>query len=132
MADANKTTVFFDGSCPLCRREISFYQTCKGASQINWVDASIASREHLGADLSRSQAMARLQVRDKNNRLVSGGAAFTEIWHELLMFRPLSIVFRLPLIRSLLEGAYWLFLKIRPTLQRFARSRASRRMGRES
>lgn len=118
MTEAQKTTVYFDGACPLCRREIFFYRSCKGASQIDWVDASKANEENFGPDLSRSQAMGQLYVRDKKNRLVSGGEAFTEIWHELSMFKLLAFVFRLPLMRSLLEGAYCLFLKIRPALHK--------------
>jgi len=131
MSYAPKITVFFDGSCPLCRREIKFYKTCSGESEINWVDASIANQEQLGPGLSRSQAMSRLYVRDKMNHLVSGSAAFVEIWDKLKIFRPLSIIFRPSLMQSLLEGSYWLFLKIRPTLHRLALSRECDQTDRE-
>ena len=34
--------VFFDGACPLCAREIEFYQKQEGASRIAWVDGAAA------------------------------------------------------------------------------------------
>ena len=33
-------TIFYDGSCPLCRREIGFYQKQIGADQLTWQDVS--------------------------------------------------------------------------------------------
>ena len=31
-------TAFFDGDCPLCKREIDYYRGCDGADRIQWVD----------------------------------------------------------------------------------------------
>ncbi len=38
--NGNTTTVFFDGSCPLCRWEISLYQRAVPTPPIEWVDVS--------------------------------------------------------------------------------------------
>ena len=32
-------TVFFDGSCPICSKEINFYKMRAGADELSWVDA---------------------------------------------------------------------------------------------
>ena len=33
-------TVYYDGSCPLCRREIALYQGLQSLHPIRWVDVS--------------------------------------------------------------------------------------------
>lgn len=47
-----KPIVYYDGGCPVCRREIGFYQTCPGAEHIAWQDISQAP-ELVAADLTR-------------------------------------------------------------------------------
>ena len=82
-------TVYFDGMCPVCSREISAYRRLRGGECINWVDASRCDAALLGAGLDRPSAMRRLHVRrgngtnGTNGTLVSGAAAFVEIWHQL-------------------------------------------------
>ena len=56
--------VFFDGQCPLCRREIDHYQGLKGADQIDWVDITENKQILQRYDLSLDQAMARFHVLD--------------------------------------------------------------------
>jgi len=46
-------TVYFDGACPLCRREIALYRRAAGEGRIDWVDASACAPPALGGDLAR-------------------------------------------------------------------------------
>ncbi len=116
-------TVYFDASCPLCQREIGFYQKRKGAEAIEWVDVSQA--ENAPADLSCVQAMARFHVRKTNGDLVDGGVAFAELWTQLPAFRGLGYIFTKPPFRGLINVAYNVFLPIRPHLQRLVRRSAN-------
>lgn len=79
-------TVYFDGMCPVCSREISAYRRLRGGEFINWVDASRCEAAALSAGLDRASAMRRLHVRRSNGTLVSGAAAFVEIWQQLPAF----------------------------------------------
>lgn len=110
-------TVFYDGACPLCDREISFYRRRPGADAVRWVDVSRAAPESLGPDLTRDQALARFHVRDARGELSSGGAAFSRLWRALPDFRPLGRIFRLAPLAWMLDRGYDLFLRIRPRLQ---------------
>ena len=40
-----QVTLFWDGGCPLCRREIAYYKTLDANGQVDWVDID-AVRPH--------------------------------------------------------------------------------------
>jgi demethoxyubiquinone hydroxylase (CLK1/Coq7/Cat5 family) len=112
--------VYFDGACPLCRREIAHYRGQEGAAAIAWVDAADCDSAALGSDLSRDAALARLHARRADGTLVSGVAAFAMIWSRLPAYRWLApFVARRPVL-SVLELAYSAFLRLRPLWRRAA------------
>ncbi len=113
-------TVYFDGACPLCRREIAFYRRRCGAERIRWVDVGRASCDVIGADLCRSEALSRFHVRLPDGRLVTGARAFAELWSQLPGWRGLGRFARLSAVTPLLEAAYRAFLLLRPVLQSLA------------
>ena len=115
----SELTIYFDGSCPLCRREIAFYRRLRGAERLQWLDVSAGAP--LGQDLSCEAAMRRFHVRDAQGRLLSGGAAFARLWRALPGWRVLGWCFAWPPMSFALEGAYRAFLPLRPGLQRLLR-----------
>ena len=114
----NQVTVYFDGSCPLCRREIGFYKNSTGADQILWQDVSQTSDGQIAQDLNCQQAMARFHVRAADGALKSGAAAFVELWLNLKYWRWFGALFAHPPGIWLLEKCYVGFLRIRPAIQR--------------
>ena len=120
-AEADRLTVFYDGACPLCRREIDFYRRRKGAQSLDWVDVSRCAGETAAPGLSKAEAMARFHVKRADGRLASGGLAFAQLWAALPGFRPLGLVLQCPPLAWLAERGYRLFLKLRPRLQALAR-----------
>ena len=114
----NKPAVFFDGSCPMCSREIAFYRRQQGADGIAWVDVSACPLAEVPAGLSREAVMARFHVRSGDGRLVSGAHAFATLWGALPRFSLAGRIMGLPGIRHVLELAYVAFLPLRPWMQR--------------
>ncbi|MEM8552884.1 MAG: DUF393 domain-containing protein [Pseudomonadota bacterium] len=114
MADV---TVYYDASCPLCRREISLY---RGRADAAFVDVSDPS--NVPADLTASEAMARFHVRN-GGELLSGAAAFAALWRATRGFRTLGKIAALPGIRHGLELLYRGFLVVRPSVQRLVGGR---------
>lgn len=111
-----KPTVYFDGACPVCRREIAVYQRGAGADAVCWVDASACPPDALGGDLPRDQALARLHLRQADGRLVHGAAAFLAMWQALPQHPRLARLAHLldrPWIVHLLDVAYTAFLRLR-------------------
>ena len=116
--DGETLAVYYDGSCPLCRREIGFYRNRRGGERIDWIDVSRCASATVADDLSKEAALARFHVRRADGRLVSGGRAFAELWSALPVFRLAGLTFRIRPLYWLLDRAYDLFLPMRPALQR--------------
>ncbi|GAN77526.1 hypothetical protein Asru_0358_01 [Acidisphaera rubrifaciens HS-AP3] len=68
--------------------------------------------------LDRRAALARFHVMAPSGAMLSGAAAFVEVWRTLPRWRWLARLASLPLALPLLEGAYRLFLNARPLLVR--------------
>lgn len=119
--DPGPVTVFYDGACPLCRREIGLYRSSDGADAIAWVD--VAADEACGRmpGLTRRDALARFHVRNADGDLVSGAAAFATLWLALPRWRWLGWIVMRPGIRHVAELLYRAFLVIRPAIQRRVR-----------
>lgn len=109
-------SVYFDGSCPLCRREIAMYRSLPAAQPIDWVDVSAGAV--LGEGLSCEAAMRRFHVRTGDGQLYSGAAAFSVLWRQLPRWRVLGWLTAVPPLSWLAELAYRIFLPLRPALQR--------------
>ncbi len=110
-------TVYYDGACPLCRREVAAYRRLDRAGRIAWQDVSHPGARP-GCDLSRDAALRRFHVRAADGRLRSGAAAFVALWRQLPGFRRLAPLAAWPPALWLLERAYRGFLRIRPWISR--------------
>jgi predicted DCC family thiol-disulfide oxidoreductase YuxK len=111
---ASAVAVYFDGGCPICSREIGFYQRQAGADSINWVDVNRCSENALPDGVSRTAAMARFHVRTADG-ITDGAAAFIALWKALPRFRLIGRLLSVPPMPWLLERGYRIFLRIRPT-----------------
>ena len=110
-------TVFFDGSCPICSKEINFYKMRAGADELSWVDVSDEEIPIPIQTRSREELMARFHVLSSSGKLVSGGAAFAELWASLPAFKIFGKIFKLPILRYLIDVGYDIFLTLRPKFQ---------------
>jgi predicted DCC family thiol-disulfide oxidoreductase YuxK len=111
-------TVYFDGACPLCRREIAHYQRVDSAAALCFVDVS-APGAPTPAGVDRRLALARFHVLAGDGRVVSGAAGFVELWSLLPGWRWAARLARVPGVLRLLELGYRLFLPQRPRLARW-------------
>ncbi|MGL4241657.1 MAG: thiol-disulfide oxidoreductase DCC family protein [Beijerinckiaceae bacterium] len=115
----DQITVYYDGACPLCRREIGLYQRSAGGDRVGWCDVSGSA--DLPKGLTREQALARFHVTDADGKLVVGARAFIALWLSLPRWRWAGRIASVPPLPHVLEFAYRGFLKIRPWAQRAAR-----------
>jgi predicted DCC family thiol-disulfide oxidoreductase YuxK len=126
MTDATKLTVFYDGSCPLCAREIGLYQNLKGADALTFFDISQCPDAQIAPGLSKEAAMRRFHVMHPDGRISSGGPAFAHLWAALPNLRWLGRFFQRKPWPCVLDAAYTVFLPARPFLQRVAQKALKR------
>lgn len=79
--------VFYDGGCPLCRREIDHYRALPGAERLEWVDI-FGDRARLAVvGLGFEAALQRFHVLDADGRWQTGAYGFAVIWAHLPRYR---------------------------------------------
>jgi predicted DCC family thiol-disulfide oxidoreductase YuxK len=113
----NRLTVWYDGACPLCIREIALIRRLDRRRAIEFVDVA---GEDAACPIDRAVLLARFHALE-GGVLLSGAAAFAAMWRAVPLLRPLGLAARLPGALWLLERAYRGFLRVRPALQRLAR-----------
>jgi 3-demethoxyubiquinol 3-hydroxylase len=118
-SSANTLSVMFDGSCPLCLREISLYRSTKPLEPIHWVDVSVVGNF---SPHQQQELMARFHVQLGGGQMLSGAAAFVALWERMSGWRLLAAFVKTLHLTRLLEFFYVRFLVIRPYLQRIALS----------
>lgn len=112
-----KSTVFFDGSCPLCRAEIGYYRRKDQAGALCFVDISEAGAV-TPEGVNQQRAMQRFHVRASDGRVLSGAAAFVEVWTRLPKWRWAARAASLPGAVAALELGYRIFVPVRPVISR--------------
>ena len=105
--------VFYDGGCPLCRREIAHYQKLQGADSLEWLDITKNRDRLVGYGLTDDEAMARFHVLDAAGRWQTGVWGFIELWSHLPAYRWLAHLLRRSRLLPLLDRAYARFARWR-------------------
>ena len=114
-----QVTVWHDGTCPLCQREIALMRRLDKNSAITFIDATAPDAPQT-CPLDPALMLKRFHA-EEDGRLLSGAAAFAAMWRVVPMLRPLGLAARHPLILRGLEALYIRFLRVRPALQRLLR-----------
>ena len=112
-----RVTVWYDGGCPLCRREIAGMRRLDRANRIAFVDVAVAPEG--SCPLDRGDLLARFHARE-DGQMLSGAAAFAAMWRAIPLLRPLGLLARNRLVLAAFERGYRGFLRLRPKLQRIA------------
>lgn len=109
-------TVWFDGGCPLCIREIALMRRLDRRGSISFID--VAGPDSV-CPIDRSDLLARFHARE-NGVMLSGAAAFAAMWRAIPLLRPLGLAARNRLVLRALEWLYVRFLAVRPRLRKLA------------
>lgn len=90
MRDDEPVTVYYDGLCPVCSREVAMYQRLDRPRQIRWQNLLAGAVDSIDLDA----AYRLLHVRDADGQLHVGFAAHLLMWERLPGFRLLAWTLR--------------------------------------
>ena len=99
-------TVYYDGKCGLCRREIEYYKNIAPADSFVWLDIANDPTSLAALRISQADALRRLHARDASGVMHVGAAAFVAIWQRLAYWRYLALLMKLPLVLPLASIIY--------------------------
>jgi len=102
-------TVFYDGKCGLCSKEINHYRQIAPDDIFIWQDITQSSESLEAAGISYEQGLKLLHAKDIEGNFHIGVDAFILIWKQLKRWRLLASLVSLPVIRQLTDMAYRLF-----------------------
>ena len=112
-----KVEVWFDGDCPLCRREIALMRRLDRRGAIVFTDVATGQGS---CPIDRAALLARFHARE-DGRIVSGAEAFAAMWRAIPLLAPLGRMARNAVVLGVMERLYLGFLKVRPAVQRILR-----------
>ena len=106
-------TVFYDGKCGLCSKEINHYKTIANPKKFTWLDVANNPNYLKSIDVNLSDALMQLHVLDNENNIHVGVDAFIIIWSNLKFWCILSFIVRLPIIKQIANLLYKKFAEHR-------------------
>ena len=99
-------TIYYDGKCGLCSREITYYKRIAPDGLFHWADIAHNPSALHALNISQADALRRLHGVDEKGQVSVGVDAFVMIWQQLSYWRMLGFVVSLPVIRQLAGWAY--------------------------
>ena len=107
MAESSKISVYYDGTCNLCNSGI---RTISGNETFDTKDVTEGT---LPPSISYEAAMRDMHAVDETGRVYKGADAVLRIAQVYPRLRWLGSIGRLPIIRQILQGMYWIIARTR-------------------
>lgn len=110
-------TVYYDGLCQLCSREIEHYRKQQGAEKIRFMDITSPQFDPTKEGVDGKKVHKVMHVK-KGKKLYTKVDAFIEIWKQLPKYAWAAKYADKTAIRWILDCGYEVFAKVRPYLPR--------------
>lgn len=109
---ATELEVFFDGGCPLCRREVNFLKRRDRRGKIKFTDIDAPDFSAEACGKSHQELMARMHGRLPDGTWITGVEVFRRLY-AAIGFGPLVLLTRLPIISQIMDLGYHIFARNR-------------------
>lgn len=104
--------VFFDGACPLCRREIAMLSRWDRKGRIRFTDIAAPGFDAPALGWTQAELMAEIHGRLPDGTSIKGVEVFRRLY-SAVGFGPLVWLTRLPGLSHLLDAGYSMFARHR-------------------
>lgn len=112
-----KRTIFYDGLCQLCSREIDLFRRRVTDGSLAYVDIAAPGFDPAAHGVDPVRVHRHMHVRDEQTgRMLVGVDALVGMWECVPGFRWLARLTRLPVLRQLSTVWYAVFAWVRPKL----------------
>ncbi|HPM83813.1 MAG TPA: DUF393 domain-containing protein [Candidatus Anammoximicrobium sp.] len=111
-SSSQEIEVFFDGGCPLCRREMNWLRRRDRQGKIRFTDISAPCFQATTVGKTQEGLMAQIHARLPDGTWLQGVDVFRRLY-AAVGFGPLVVLSRLPLIFQLLDWGYAVFARNR-------------------
>jgi predicted DCC family thiol-disulfide oxidoreductase YuxK len=102
-------SVFFDGKCNLCSKEINYYQRIAPKNTFNWVDITKTPGELDKFEIKLSDGLRLMHVADSNGNIFTGVDAFIIMWKQIKYWKFLGLFVSLPIVKQIANLLYQYF-----------------------
>jgi predicted DCC family thiol-disulfide oxidoreductase YuxK len=115
MSQSDQFQVFFDGDCPLCKREIDWLRRRDRNHQIKFVDIADPQFDEVACGKTYAELMAEIHGRLPDGQWVKGVEVFRHLYNAA-GFGFAVHMSRLPVVRFGLDIGYRVFARYRTRL----------------
>jgi len=102
-------TVFYDGKCGLCSKEIDHYKSIAPDGIFIWEDITQSTTALNKEGINLADGLKLLHAKNNNGKMHIGLDAFILIWGQLKRWKILSSLDSLPIVYQLTTLAYKAF-----------------------
>ncbi len=102
-------SVFFDGKCNLCSKEINYYQRIAPKNTFNWVDITKTPGELDKFEIKLSDGLRLMHVADSRGNIFTGVDAFIIMWKQIKYWKFLGLFISLPIVKQIANLLYQYF-----------------------
>lgn len=102
-------TVFYDGKCSLCSKEIDYYRKIAPSGIFDWQDITKSQEKLKKENITLSEGLKLLHAKDHTGQMHIGVDAFILIWKQLKRWRVLAVLVGLPIIKQFANVSYHIF-----------------------
>ena len=111
--NTTKLTIFFDGDCPLCLREVDFLQSRNQKGYLEFININCSDFDlYINHEITYKKAMERIHALKSDGSLIKDIEVFQEAY-ELIGLGWVYAPTKLPIINKLVEFLYGLWAKYR-------------------
>lgn len=113
----DKLTIFYDGACIICHREMMRYRDQDVHQNLNFIDIAASDFDASAYGLDPDEVELHIHSQDESGNTFKGVDTFAEVWKRVPPYDKLSPVLSHKLFKKLLKPSYNIFAHyIRPHL----------------